>query len=186
MIERGHILQVIKQTKKAILDKNSYKLKQLSNKTIHSASIHQDATNIGIAVIIHSLSKIIERENYKKYSGLQKFLKHIEDHLNKSISYLQQNKDDEFQRELAEIRLDISKLSGRIKEHIQDVFKRASINKASRIYEHGISMEKTAKLLGVTIWELAEYSGQTGISDVNLNITIPIKQRIKFAMDLFS
>ena len=46
-------------------------------------------------------------------------------------------------------------------------------------------MEKTAKLLGISIWELAEYAGQTGISDVNLSITMPIKKRIKLAMEMF-
>lgn len=46
-------------------------------------------------------------------------------------------------------------------------------------------MEQTAKLLGITIWELAEYAGQTGISDVNLSVTLPIKQRIKQAEEIF-
>ena len=60
------------------------------------------------------------------------------------------------------------------------------IKKASRIYEHGISMQKTAKLLGISIWELAEYSGQTGISNVNLSITLDVKERIKNAMEFLT
>ena len=73
-----------------------------------------------------------------------------------------------------------------IKAHIGDVFRRAQVNKASRIYEHGISMEKTAKILGITVWELAEYAGRTRIGDVNLSVTMPIKQRIKIAEEIFS
>ena len=46
-------------------------------------------------------------------------------------------------------------------------------------------MEKTSKLLGITLWELAEYAGQTGIADVNLGVTMPIKQRIKLAEEIF-
>ena len=46
-------------------------------------------------------------------------------------------------------------------------------------------MEQTAGLLGITIWELAEYAGQTGISDVNLSVTFPIRQRIKQAEEIF-
>jgi hypothetical protein len=83
------------------------------------------------------------------------------------------------------MRKDLSKVSGNFKKHIQYVFRKAKINKASRIYEHGISMEKTSKLLGISIWELAEYAGHTRIGDVNLSITLPIKQRIKFAMEIF-
>ena len=46
-------------------------------------------------------------------------------------------------------------------------------------------MEKTAKILGVSVWELAEYAGKTGIGDVNLGITLPLNQRIKQAEEIF-
>ena len=88
-------------------------------------------------------------------------------------------------RHTNKIRKAIGNLSGRFKKYIQDVFKKAEINKASRIYEHGISMEATAKLLGISMWELAEYTGNTGIGDVDLGITMPEKQRIKIAMEMF-
>ena len=186
MEERGHTLQVLEKTKQAIKDKDSIKLKELSNQTIHSASIQQDADSIMIAVIIYSLSKILERTNYQKYPKWKSFFTHLTTHIDKAITALQENKDEKFRDELQGIRKDISKLTGNFKTHVQNVFKKASINKASRIYEHGISMEKTSKLLGISIWELAEYAGQTGISDVNLNITLPIKQRVKLAMEFFS
>ena len=73
-----------------------------------------------------------------------------------------------------------------MKKNIQDVFRKASVNKASRIYEHGISMGKTAKLLGITMWELADYAGKTGISDVSESKTLDVKSRIKLAMEMFT
>jgi hypothetical protein len=76
-------------------------------------------------------------------------------------------------------------LSGNLKKYIQDVFRKASINEASKIYEHGISMEKTAKLLGITMFELAGYAGQTGISDVPESKTLDVRSRIKLAMEMF-
>jgi hypothetical protein len=76
-------------------------------------------------------------------------------------------------------------LSGKLKRYVQDVFQRARVNKASRIYEHGISMEKTANLLGVTLYELAEYAGKTGISDVPLGKTLNVKARIKILTEMF-
>ena len=68
---------------------------------------------------------------------------------------------------------------------MKDVFNRAKINKASKIYEHGISMEKTAKILGITLWELAEYSGRTGVGNVNLGVTMQLNDRIKLAEEIF-
>ena len=46
-------------------------------------------------------------------------------------------------------------------------------------------MEKTAKILGISLWELSEYTGRTGIADINLAVTMPIKERIKIAEGIF-
>jgi len=54
------------------------------------------------------------------------------------------------------------------------------------LYEHGLSIGKTAELLGINKWELMEYAGRTGISDVQENITISMKDRIKFVRGLFT
>ena len=62
---------------------------------------------------------------------------------------------------------------------------KAKINKASRLYEHGISMEKTAKLLGISQWELAEYVGPMGASEYPQTQTLDIKKRVKKAMEFF-
>ena len=48
-----------------------------------------------------------------------------------------------------------------------------------------MSMEKTAKLFGISMWELAEYTGQTDISEENFGKTIDEKTRIKNAMEFF-
>ena len=92
---------------------------------------------------------------------------------------------EKFHLEVESSRKLIESLSGRLKNFIEEVFRKAQINKASRIYEHGISMEKTAKILGISLWELSEYTGKTGIADVNLALTLPIKERIKIAEEVF-
>lgn len=46
-------------------------------------------------------------------------------------------------------------------------------------------MEKTANILGISLWELIEYAGQARSGDINLTVTLPIKQRIKIAEDIF-
>lgn len=185
MEEPKHILSILEQTKEAVRKEDNIKLKKLSNQTIHSASIHQDTDCIAIAIIIYSLSKILERTNFKEYPGWNFFFSSFMSHIDKTIMALKEKDDNKFRFELRKIRKEISNLTGNFKKHIQDVFKKAEINKASRIYEHGISMEKTSKLLGISIWELAEYAGQTGIPDVNLNITLPVKKRIQIAEEIF-
>lgn len=185
MQEVDNILRILKQTKEAIKRGDNVQLKELSNQTIHTAAISQDADNIAVAVLVYALSKILERTNYQNYRNWPRFFRRVMTCLDRAISSLEKGQDGYFRDQLKCVRKEISDLSGNLKRHVQDVFKKAEINKASRIYEHGISMQQTAKLLGVSIWDLAEYAGQSGIGDVNLAITLPEKVRAKYAEEIF-
>ena len=185
MEERGHILEVLQKVKSSLKKEDYVEIKILSDNIIHNASINQDPDIISIAVIIYSLSKLIERKSYQQYKNWNGFYKKYTSGIDNSITALQKEDIEGFREEISSIRNLIEDISGNLKKHIQEVFRKAEINKASRIYEHGISMEKTAKILGISIWELAEYAGSTGIGDVNLGITLPIRERIKQAQEMF-
>jgi len=184
-MEKEHLLTILKEVKKAFRDKDVARLKDLSNQTIHSASVEQDDISIAFAVVVYSLAKIAERTNYQEYTGWQSFLTKFLQHIDRSLHSLERNNEKKLRKEVMEIEHLIDKLTGKLRMHIQYVFEKARINKASRIYEHGISMERTAKLLGVTIFELAEYAGRTGISDVDLSRTLPVDKRIKYVLEMF-
>lgn len=186
MKEATNILRILKETKQAIEKQDIVTIKNLSNQTINTASLTQDPDNIAVAVIVYSLGKIFERNNYQSLPGWNAFHKTIISSLDWSIKDLEKNKEERFRKDIESIRKAIGKLSGKLKGYIKEVFRRASINKASRIYEHGISMEKTAKLLGITMFELADYAGKTGISDAPLGKTFEIKSRIKLAEEMFA
>ena len=184
MQERGNVLRILLETKQAILRGDVAKIKNLSDQTTHTASLTHDPDNIAAAVVIYSLSKILQREDYRTLPGWENFYGIYLEAIDKSIDSLQKGNDEDFGKNLMEIRKAIEKLSGKLKNYIQDVFRSAEINKASRIYEHGISMEKTARLLGVSLFELARYSGEKE-DDIPESITVSVRQRIKFAMELF-
>jgi len=178
MKERDNILRILKETKIAVEENDSAKIKSLSNQTINTASLAQDSDNIAVAVMVYSLSKIIEREDYKRLTGWKNFYKKIILFLDKSILDIEKGDDMGFRKDFEMIRGSIEHLSGKLKKYIKEVFRSAQINKASRIYEHGIGMEHTAQLLGITMYELADYVGKTGISDVPENKTMNVKSRI--------
>lgn len=185
MEEKEHILNVLKKVKEAIKSGDYVEIKNLSDNVIHSCSINQDPDCISVAVIIYSLSKLIERESYKTEKQWPEFFKEYLKSIDDAVIALEKDDIEAFRKEITQIRELIQNLSGSLGKSIDYVFRKAQINKASRIYEHGISMEKTAKILGISIWELAEYAGKTGIGDVNLGITMPIKERIKQAEEAF-
>ena len=185
MIEVEHVLGVLKQVKTAIESNNTSKLKLLSDQTIHSASTKQDNDNISLAVTIYSLGKIFERTDYRSLPGWDNFNRLINTSLNNSIKYLEKNDVENYKKNFTLIGKVINKISGKLKNYINQVFEKAKVNKASRIYEHGISLGKTANLLGVSLYDLASYTGGTGIADIELNKTIDVKQRIKLAEEIF-
>ena len=184
--EKDNLLNIISSVIKAIDEKDIFTIKEMSNRTVHSASIFQDPNSISIAVIVYSLAKIYEREKYSKYKDWKNFEKLVLTNLKNAFSNINANRTEEFSQNLKLILDSIKKLSGHLKRYIEDVFRKARINKASRLYEHGISVEQTAKLLGITVFELAEYAGKTGIADVDLNMTLDIEKRLKKAMGFFA
>jgi hypothetical protein len=184
--EKENILNILESAKKAIKERDVLLLKELSNRTVHSASVYQDTDSITVAVIIYALYKILERPDYEKYKDWPLFLSIVNSNIEKAVNDLKKDKASAFEEDLSVISKAVSKLSGNFKRYIEEVFRTALISKASRIYEHGISMDQTASLLGITVFELAEYAGRTGISDVDLAVTLDIEKRLKKAMEFFT
>lgn len=186
MQERENILRIFQETKEAVSRGDSVKIKNLSNQTNNTAALTNDPDNIAAAVVVYSFSKIMEKEDYKKLPGWEKFYTIYLSTIDKIIDAIKKGDDEAYRRNIKLIRGALGKVSGMLGQYIQDVFRKASINKASKLYEHGISMERTASLLGVTLFELADYAGQKPTSDISQLRTMDIKSRIKLAMDFFS
>lgn len=184
MKEREHVISLLEQAKTAAKKSDVATLRRLSDQTVHSSAIYQDEDNILVAVTIYSLSKIIEKgkkyykENYEKY--LRTYLQII-DH---SLKHIKKNEDEVFRNHI-QSSLQSKEISNDLKTHMQDLFRKGRINKAGKVYDHGISMEKTANLLGISLWELAEYAGSTQ-TDYKQSETMGIKQRVKKTMEFFS
>lgn len=183
--EIGNVIDILEKAKRAIKEEDVVAMKDLSNRTVHSSSIYQDPDNINIAVILYSLSKIIERTRYREMPGWDKFEKIYTDAIDKALVALKRKDVEVYREQIERVRAGVEKLSGHLKEYIEEVFRKAQINKASRLYEHGISQEVAAKILGISQWELSQYVGQTGIADVNITCTLDIKERIKTAKEMF-
>lgn len=180
-IIKKDILNVLNKSLEALRKRDIKEIKELSNKVIHNASIFQDRYSISVAVLIYSISKIIERVKTKIEFNI--CCTKISEHLKKGIRFLLDDNFNGFDMELEHLNKELYSLDPKLKIHIREVFEKARINKASRLYEHGISIERTAKLLGISEWELMDYTGKTGISEKG--VTKNIKERISYARSLF-
>lgn len=188
MIEqvKEDILNVINQALSAIEGNDVVKLRDVSNETLHSSSIFQDENAISIAVICYALSKIFERVQCKTYKDWNIFYETCINNLENAKSYLEKDNLENYRNSIKNILNVIDKLSSNLRRYVKELMQEAQIAKGSRLYEHGISIGRTAELLGISKWELMEYAGKTGIPDVEENISMSIDKRIKFARGLFA
>ena len=184
MREHDHVIKVLEEAEEAAKLGDIFKLRSLSDQTIHSAAIYQDTDNILVAVIIYSLSKLLERKSNYSDKVFKKYFDYYLKTIEHSKNFIGKNKTELFRDSINEL-AQVKGFSEDIKKNMQDVLQKARINKASRVYEHGISMGATAKLLGISIWELSNYTGQTAISDNKMGETVSVKDRIKNAMEMF-
>lgn len=184
--ERHNLIHVLDSAIQALKDRDTKELKTLSNQTIHDATVYQDEHSIAVAVFIYSLSKIYDREvNYGGFKGWKKFCDTCNFGLAVAKEKLIHLDIQGFNKAMKSYAAVLSKLDVKLKIHIQDVLQRARINKASRLYEHGLSIGRTAELLGVTRFELMDYVGKTYIADMSKNITLSAKNRLEFTRGLF-
>lgn len=186
MEEAVHIVDVLTRARHSLEQEDTKQLRDLSDQTIHSASVYQHTDYILVAIIIYVLSKMVERKDKIKISNWQQFIKDINNLLALSISAIQRKKYSLFVRFLVKTKNYIENSSQDLRPMIQELLRKASINKASKIYEHGISLTKTTRLLGISPWELSEYIGEKENTAINLNKTLDVKSRVDRAMEFFN
>lgn len=185
MHEHSHVINVLKEAKKAAQIGDIVALKRLSDQTIHMTAIHQDTDNVLVAIVVYSLAKLLERRHSYSDKDFEKYLNYYLKTIDYSVNCIGKDKCELFRNRVKEI-MQVKELESNLKRSVQDVFQKARINKASKIYEHGISMGATAKLLGISVWELSSYIGQSTIADMKEGKTLDAATRAKRALAFFS
>ncbi len=157
---------------------NVVEIKELSNHTIHNASIYQDEDSISVAILIYALSKILERCTDNKYCiQITGLLKEAHDGLNKGNI-------GEYKNTIKRIFKEITKVDEKFRKYVEEVIVQAQIKKGSKIFEHGISIARASEMLGISQWELMSYIGKTSIADV-ANGSEMTRKRLTIARGLF-
>ena len=183
--EVEHQINVLRGAKGALLEKNSLILTELSDQTLHCATKYQNSGSMTMAVVLYSLSKIIERKSYQKIKGWDSLVKKINSLFDLTIKSLEDDNQEAYEDYLVRVRKTLESNAGNLKPIIQDILRKASINKAAKIYEHGISLERTAKMLGITQWELTDYTAQKNYNYPVFNSKLKTKERALMALEFF-
>ncbi len=170
----GDLVEILKSKEESDL----VQMKQLSNHIIHNASVFQDEDSVSVAVLIYSLSKIIERKQMEiDYSKILNMV-------NSCIANLKINDDENFRKSIKNIFNFIRTIDGKLKLYIHEVINQAQIKKGCKLCEHGISIARAAEILGISQWELMHYIGKTTIIE-KFSEPVDASFRLNIARRLF-
>lgn len=175
----SEVLLKIIEILKGYDEADATEVSDISNNTIHNASIFQDEDSTSIAILVYSLSKIMHRKkfevDYRQFSEMFKA----------ALDKLRKNDPDGYRKEIEKIFKLISKVDSKLRFYIEEVISQAQIKKGSKLYEHGISLARASEVLGISQWELMNYIGKTSIIDAYEKEIISMKDRLKYARSLF-
>lgn len=175
-IIKTDILNVLNNSLKFIDRQDYVSLKDLSNHVIHNSSIFQDSDSINVAVLIYCVSKIFDRDK-NIHPKIIQLIKEMNHNLNA-------NHYKDYERNVKMMYKTISRQDDNLKMYITKVIKMAKIKKGSKIYDHGISLQQSAEILGISQWELMEYLGSTKIAD-SFEEEDEVNDRLNFTKKLF-
>ncbi|MBT4540378.1 hypothetical protein HOC35_02600 [Candidatus Woesearchaeota archaeon] len=173
---RKDIIVLLDDVVKTLEKKDVLGLQELSNHIIHSASIFQDEYSISTAVIVFALSKIIQRKSFIDIRIITL--------LRKANHHLKKYQINKYTNDIRKLITHISRTDSKLDLYIQHVMDEAHVKKASKIYEHGISLGQTAQLLGISQWELMKYIGHTKITE-GVTEKVSVRTRLKYVDELF-
>lgn len=156
---------------------NFFALGELSNHTIHNASIFQDEDSISVAIAVYAMSKI-----FQKCSEKNILCPNLAPLIESAKNALEQDNIDGYRAAMKSIFATIEGTDKRITNYIQEVLEKAKLKKGSKLAEHGISVAKTAEIMGISQWELMSYIGNTTTESPT---GIGARQRYAIAMNLF-
>ena len=96
MEEASHVIEVLTRVKNSLEQEDARELKNLSNQTVHAASIYQHTDYILVATIVYALSKLIERKSTLKIKNWNLFIKKIDSQFALAIKALKQEKTEKY------------------------------------------------------------------------------------------
>ncbi len=179
------IISILEKAQPLLGKEDSSGLAELSNHTTHSASIFQDDDSITVAVVIYALSKILLRQEIEGISDWGKIKKNFLADLDMANKALAGQNVEKYRKIVKELLKHVSNTDDRLQLFIEHVITESKVKKGSKLYEHGISLERAAQILGVSQWELMSYVGKTKIMDEIKEECVSCDLRVEFAKKLF-
>ncbi|MBN2566951.1 hypothetical protein JXB02_02600 [Candidatus Woesearchaeota archaeon] len=152
-----------------------FELRDISNFTIHNASIYQDKDSTSAAILVYALSKLADR----KISFGKEFTRPI----TRFTDLLKKDDLIGYRKRVIALFKHVESIDARLRYYIDEVVRLAQIKKGSKLYDHGISLAQSSEVLGISQWDLMDYIGATTVGEPDSRENVGA--RLRFTRDLF-
>jgi hypothetical protein len=177
---KNEILRILKKSQSYINRGDSTKLKALSDDAIQKTGIFQESDSLSLAVLIYSLSKLLERWGFDG-----EYAEQARNMLSSAQFALEEDNTELYRGSIKKLSEFAAAVDKEFRIYVQKAIEKAQIKKGSKLYEFGISAARAAELLGIGQWELMSYIGKTRIHDAGKEPS-GVEARLKFARYLFA
>ena len=178
---RQDTMAVLAKAKAAIEEHDEGLLADISDETIHNASIYQDKISLDTAIVMYALSKIVARLPDES-TDLQRYLPSLDD----AYKALRNQQQEDYLHIMHELAKEIEEHDRHIAKYVLDVMDQAKLKKSAKLYDHGISIAQSASTLGVSQWQLYDYIGKTRMNDGKGVSITNMKKRLQYTRKLFA
>ncbi|MFH0961791.1 MAG: hypothetical protein V1820_03850 [archaeon] len=165
----------IKELLAAIAEGSPKKMKDIANHVLKDVPFTRDPVSIKISVICYSLSKVFNKDYYRKDEmRWRDFVIDLRNDLRISL---------EEPQKLDEVLADIKKLDESVGRFVSQVTDKALSKKASTLYAYGLSLGTATNLTGASKWDVLKEVGQTKMSDEQKQ-SFSLLERFKLAKEI--
>lgn len=162
-------------------DKDVAELKELSDHTIHDCSIYQDMDSVQIALLMYSLYKLYDRKAEMSENDYKK----VYEELMEARKALVIGDFGAYNKCIGAIFNIIRKVDSTSSKYILEIIDKAKITKGSKLFEHGLSIKRSAAIMGIDEWEMLNYIGNTNSIEMYKPGGVTAKKRLTIALELF-
>lgn len=163
--EQISLVRLLKRINVLFKEKDIKGLRRLSDILIQDSSVMQDDYMISLAIVIYTLSKILEKEQFESQSSWSSFYKSILKNLNLLSKNMEKSEFEKYKQNMNNLILEIKRIDMKASTYIEELMKSSKIKKGSNLYGYGLSLGRAAQLLGISKWELMGYLGNVELKE---------------------
>ncbi len=174
--EKMEKFQYMIRIKNAFKDRDSFKLREISNDAMKEAVLSGDKELANIAVLAYSLSKILSKLHFRRREEWKKFAKETEKTLYGLVGESKEGNLSGICDTLINL---VERIDHGAGNYTRGLVFKARVKLASQAYALGLSLSSAAELTGADKYELTRYVGATKIHDRPFVKTISPADRYK-------